>query len=167
MVLLLALLAGLCLAVAYTPRYRENRVIALLRPLLDERTDILYGSHSRFGSLPLRYTHELSDDRRAEAINRYPALIARIRALHPEIHSDIRDRVARLMELEIGYHQAAQEFEKARDSTRVLAEGSVRRETAMLRSTLSPKTLPLLTQLVPCHSGIKRLPLILSCTQPN
>jgi hypothetical protein len=140
--LVLALCAGFWLAAACAPRYREARLLALLRPLSDERTDLLEGSHVRLGfdnvnSSPLY----LTDDRRMSAMSNYPALIARIRALHPEIHSDIRDHMAKGMENEIGYHRAAIDFEKASQAMSSLAYDSCPHENGLFETDSLDKDL--------------------------
>jgi hypothetical protein len=156
-VLLLALLTGLYFAREYTPQFQQARLIALLRPLVNERTDIL--SATRFTGLQgvEIFGRDLTDDEREHAINRYPALINRIRALHPEIRSEIRDRIARLLELELGYLRAFRELTKASNSMGELAKRSCSQEREVFTFDPIVEDLPAIVSYQQLHAAKLKL----------
>jgi len=119
------LLAGITLAVELAPDYRQARLIALLQPLIQDRTALLFGSSSRFARFATN-VYGWSDRDLQAATDNYPSLIARFRSLHPEIKSDFRNDLAGLMDLELVCFKLEQQFRSARDSMSDLATKSCR-----------------------------------------
>jgi hypothetical protein len=111
--LLLALLAGLVIAVYKESDYAEARLVAMLRPLIEERNSILYGRTWDRDFSVIQPAYESDPE---GAASRYRELIGRSLALHPEIQSRFRDGIITLMYTEIDSLHAMQPFENARIS---------------------------------------------------